>query len=68
MRAASGRGCGPSIPSAYIPSFLYRVTEYVPTIPELVISLGVYGIGMLCLSLLLKIALSVKAETAVKSF
>jgi len=47
----------------FIPSPLHQITEYVPTLPELVISLGVYGIGLLCLSVLLKIAVGVKLET-----
>jgi len=38
--------------------------DYVPTLPELIISLGIYGIGLLMLTVLLKIALMVKQEAA----
>jgi molybdopterin-containing oxidoreductase family membrane subunit len=34
------------ISGGFIPSPLNKVTEYVPTLPELVISLGVYGTGL----------------------
>ncbi len=50
------------ISGGFTPSPLHKVTEYVPTIPELVISLGVYGIGFLVLTVLLKTAVSVKEE------
>ncbi|BBO90620.1 sulfate reduction electron transfer complex DsrMKJOP subunit DsrP [Desulfosarcina ovata] len=51
------------IAGGFIPSPLHEITEYVPTGPELIISLGVYGIGSLLLTLLLKIVIGVKAET-----
>ena len=44
----------------FTPSPLGRITEYVPTLPELGISLGVYGIGFLVLTILYKIAVGVK--------
>jgi len=50
------------ISGGFIPSPLHKVTEYVPTIPELVISLGVYGIGFFILTILMKVAVSVKEE------
>ncbi|MBW2050960.1 MAG: polysulfide reductase NrfD [Deltaproteobacteria bacterium] len=50
------------ISAGFIPSPLHHVTEYVPTIPELLISLGIYGIGLATLTVLYKIALSVKEE------
>jgi molybdopterin-containing oxidoreductase family membrane subunit len=50
------------ISGGFIPSPLHKITEYVPTIPELIISLGVYGIGLFVLTVLLKIAVSVKEE------
>jgi len=50
------------ISGGFIPSPLHKVTEYMPTLPELLISLGVYGIGVLLLTVLLKIAVSVKEE------
>lgn len=50
------------VSGGFIPSPLHKVTEYVPTLPELVISMGVYGIGILCLTVLLKVAVGVKTE------
>lgn len=52
------------ISGGFIPSPLHEVNEYFPTLPELIISLGVYGIGMLLLTLLLKVALTVKQEAS----
>lgn len=46
----------------FIPSQLHQITEYTPTLPELLISLGVYGIGLFLLTLLLKVAVGVKQE------
>jgi molybdopterin-containing oxidoreductase family membrane subunit len=50
------------ISGGFIPSPLHNITEYVPTFPELVISVGVYGIGFLILTVLLKVAVGVKEE------
>lgn len=47
----------------FIPNPLEHVTEYLPTAPELMITLGVYGIGFLILTLLYKIAIEVKKES-----
>ncbi|MBF0529756.1 MAG: polysulfide reductase NrfD [Deltaproteobacteria bacterium] len=47
----------------FIPNPLEHVTEYVPTAPELMITLGVYGIGFLILTLLYKVAIEVKKES-----
>jgi [DsrC]-trisulfide reductase subunit P len=44
----------------FAPSPLHHVTEYAPTMPELFISLGVYGMGFLILTLLLKMVVSVR--------
>jgi Ni/Fe-hydrogenase subunit HybB-like protein len=41
---------------------LHQVNEYVPTIPEIGITIGVYAIGALVLTLLYKMAVSVKEE------
>jgi len=48
------------IAGGFVPSPLEHVTEYIPTIPELFISLMVYAIGLLVLTVLYKITLSVK--------
>ena len=50
------------ISGGFIPSPLHQVNEYFPTLPELMISMGVYGVGVFCLTVLLKIAVSVKAN------
>lgn len=44
----------------FIPNPFDRVTEYWPTLPELLISLGIWAIGALMLTVLYKIAVSVK--------
>jgi molybdopterin-containing oxidoreductase family membrane subunit len=48
----------------FIPSPLEKITEYSPTGPEIMITLGVCGIGFLILTVLYKIAISVKEEAA----
>ncbi|MCK7466763.1 MAG: hypothetical protein MZU91_00515 [Desulfosudis oleivorans] len=40
------------------------MTEYWPTLAETSITLGVWGIGFLVLTILYKIAVSIKEETA----
>jgi Ni/Fe-hydrogenase subunit HybB-like protein len=46
----------------FVPNPLERVVEYWPTVPEFLISLGVYSIGALILTVLYKVAISVKEE------
>ncbi|MFH2056965.1 MAG: sulfate reduction electron transfer complex DsrMKJOP subunit DsrP, partial [bacterium] len=48
--------------TGFVPSPLGEVTEYMPTFPEVMISLGIYAIGALIVTLLYKIALSVRGE------
>jgi len=48
----------------FIPNPFDRVFEYWPTTPEVFISLGVYATGFFVLSVLYKIAVSVKEEVA----
>jgi molybdopterin-containing oxidoreductase family membrane subunit len=48
--------------TGFVPNPLGVVTEYWPTFPELMISLGVYGIGVMVITLLYKIALSVRGQ------
>jgi len=50
------------ITGGFVPSPLEKVHEYVPTIPEIIITLGVYAVGFLILTALYKIAVSVKEE------
>jgi len=48
----------------FIPNPFEKVFEYWPTLPEVVISLGVWAMGFLVLTVLYKIAVSVKEEVA----
>lgn len=48
----------------FTPNMFEGVTPYVPTVPELLISLMVYAIGVLVLTILYKVAVSVKKEIA----
>jgi molybdopterin-containing oxidoreductase family membrane subunit len=50
------------ISGGFVPSPLHHVTEYAPTVPEIMITLGVYGAGFLVLTLLYKMAIGVKEE------
>ena len=52
--------------TGFIPSPLGGLTEYWPTSPEILITLGVYGIGALILTVLYKIATSVREELEVQ--
>ncbi len=46
----------------FVPSPLEKVTEYWPTVPEAIITLGVWALGFLILTVLYKVAVSVKEE------
>ena len=48
------------IAGGFVPSALHHVTEYVPSAHELVISAGVTAIGLLILTVLYKMTISVK--------
>ena len=48
----------------FIPNPLEHVVEYTPTLPEVMITLGVWAIGFLILTVLFKIAITVKEEAA----
>jgi molybdopterin-containing oxidoreductase family membrane subunit len=48
--------------TGFIPSPLDQVTEYMPTIPEISITFGVYGIGFLILSILYKIVITIREK------
>lgn len=47
----------------FIPNPFGTITEYVPTVPELMISVMIYATGLLILTILWKVAISVKKET-----
>ena len=46
----------------FIPNPLHQVTEYFPNTAEIVIAVGLYGLGALILTVLYKVALGVKQE------
>jgi Ni/Fe-hydrogenase subunit HybB-like protein len=48
----------------FVPNMFDSVTEYWPTTPELLITLGVWATGIFVLTILFKIAISVKEEVA----
>ena len=50
------------ISGGFVPSPLHHVNEYVPTIPELLIALGVWATGFFILTALYKMAVTVKEE------
>jgi Ni/Fe-hydrogenase subunit HybB-like protein len=50
------------ISGGFVPNPFNQVTEYVPTLPELAISIGVWAVGFLILTALYKIAVTVKEE------
>ncbi|MGA2146655.1 MAG: sulfate reduction electron transfer complex DsrMKJOP subunit DsrP [Bryobacteraceae bacterium] len=52
------------IVAAFVPSPLGAVTEYAPTLPEILIVLGIWAVGALILTVLYKIALSVRETPA----
>jgi molybdopterin-containing oxidoreductase family membrane subunit len=52
------------ISGGFVPNPLHHVNEYVPTIPEIIITIGVYATGFLVLTALFKIAVSVKEEVS----
>jgi molybdopterin-containing oxidoreductase family membrane subunit len=50
--------------AGFVPNPLGRVVEYWPTIPEALISLGIYALGFLVITIFYKVALSVRGEIA----
>jgi len=50
------------ISGGFVPNPLHEVNEYAPTFPEIVITIGVYAIGALVLTVLYKMAVGVKEE------
>ena len=52
------------ISGGFVPNPLHHVTEYMPTLPEILITLGVYATGFLVLTILFKVAVSVKEEVS----
>ncbi len=48
--------------AGFIPSPLEKITEYHPTAPEILITLGIWAMGFFILTVLYKVAISVKEE------
>jgi len=48
----------------FIPNPFHRVVEYMPTLPEIVICLAIWATGFFVLTILYKIAISVKEEVS----
>ncbi|RLB85900.1 MAG: menaquinol oxidoreductase [Deltaproteobacteria bacterium] len=52
------------ISGGFVPNPLHHVNEYIPTIPEVLIAIGIWAIGFLVLTVLYKIAVTIKEEIA----
>jgi molybdopterin-containing oxidoreductase family membrane subunit len=50
------------IAGGFTPNPLHEVHEYIPSLPEILIALGVWAMGFLVLTALFKIAVGVKEE------
>lgn len=50
------------ITGGFVPNPFDKITEYWPTVPEALITLGVWAIGFLILTILYKVAVSIKEE------
>ncbi len=50
------------ISGGFVPNPLHQITEYAPSGPEIMITLGVYAVGALVLTVLYKMVVSVKEE------
>jgi molybdopterin-containing oxidoreductase family membrane subunit len=50
------------ISAGFVPNPLHEVNEYLPTFPEVMITIGVYAIGALVLTIFYKITIGVKEE------
>ena len=48
----------------FIPNMFDKVTEYWPTTPEILITIGIWATGFFALTILFKIAISIKEEVA----
>ena len=48
--------------TGFVPSPLEKLTDYTPTGPEVAITLGVWALGLLILTVLYKVAIAVKEE------
>jgi molybdopterin-containing oxidoreductase family membrane subunit len=51
------------VTGGFVPTTLHRVQDYIPTLPEVLISTGIFGVGLLVLTILLKLVVEVRRET-----
>lgn len=49
--------------TGFVPSPLEAITDYVPTAPEIAITIGVWAMGLLLITIFYKIFISVRTET-----
>jgi Ni/Fe-hydrogenase subunit HybB-like protein len=49
--------------TGFVPSPLGKIVDYVPTVPELAVTAGIWAMGFLLITLFYKIFISVRAET-----
>jgi Ni/Fe-hydrogenase subunit HybB-like protein len=49
----------------FIPNPFHKVVEYMPTVPEIIICLAIWATGFFVLTILFKIAISIKEEVGV---
>ncbi len=52
------------ISGGFVPNPLHEVNEYIPSIQEIIITLGVYATGLLVLTILYKVVTGIKEELA----
>ncbi|MBI9085691.1 MAG: polysulfide reductase NrfD [Desulfobacterales bacterium] len=52
------------ISGGFVPNPMHHVNEYMPTVPEIMITLGVWAIGFIVLTLFYKMVVGVKEEAA----
>jgi molybdopterin-containing oxidoreductase family membrane subunit len=52
--------------TGFVPAPLGQITEYAPTAPEIAVTLGVYAVGGLVLTMLYQLVLSVRLRLAVR--
>ncbi len=54
--------------AGFVPTVLGHVVDYVPTLPELLISLGVYAMGLLLVTVFYKMTLSVRHQLRTEGY
>jgi len=55
------------IVTGFIPNPVGKIMEYMPTIPEIFITIGIYALGALILTILYKVAISVREQLQQRS-